>query len=111
MRGIMARLDCPKEVAVTKAIRSGGLDDLLTAHAVGCEICREIVAASAFMQGVGEVLRATLRCPTPACCIGGGDSLRMWRGLRRRRMCWIGFHLRPLLWLSEWVDGSFGIGL
>jgi hypothetical protein len=51
----MARLDCPEEVAVTKAVRSGGLDDLLGAHAAGCEICRGIVAASAYMRGVGEV--------------------------------------------------------
>jgi len=61
----MTRLDCPEEAAVTKAIRSGGLDDLLTAHAAECEICRGIVAASAYVQGVGEVSSNDAALPDP----------------------------------------------
>jgi hypothetical protein len=61
----MTRLDCSEEVAVTKAIRSGGLDDLLAVHVKGCEVCREIVAASGYMQRVGDVSSNDAALPDP----------------------------------------------
>jgi hypothetical protein len=59
----MARLDCPEEVAVSKAVRNGGLDTLLEAHVAGCEVCRGIVAASVYMQGVAKVSSSDAALP------------------------------------------------
>lgn len=50
----MERLDCSQGMAVAAAIRRGGLDATLAAHAAECEVCGGVVAASRYMAALGS---------------------------------------------------------
>jgi hypothetical protein len=59
----MKPANCPQEAALTKAIRTGRLDESLTSHADGCATCREIIQTASWMQALAHSSESSPNLP------------------------------------------------
>jgi hypothetical protein len=88
----MSRTDCPREEAVSEAVRSGKWEGPITRHAAECQICREIVQTSRWMQAMAESVESVSALPDA--------SVMWWRAQLSEREAKLERTQKALEWLQ-----------
>ena len=87
--------ECVQEAAVVNAVLCGhwprGCDDALVAHAVDCEVCREVAAIATLMHDDADRSRYEVHVPA--------SGQVWWRAAVRSRLESTQASVRPMTWL------------
>ena len=102
----MSHVACAQEPAVVNAVLSGhwpgGCDDTLVAHAVDCEVCREVAAIAMLMQDDAERSRYEVHVPA--------SGQVWWRAAVRARLDSTQASTRPMTWLHG-ITAAVAVGV
>ena len=102
----MIRIDCTHEPAVVNAVLSGhwprGCDDALVAHALECEVCREVSAIATLIHDDADRSRYETHVPA--------SGQVWWRAAIRARLDSTQASMRPMTWLHG-ITAAVAVGV
>ena len=102
----MTRLECTHEAAVVNAVLSGQWprhsDESLVAHAMECDVCREVASIATLIYDDSERSRYEVHVPA------AGQV--WWRSAIRARLESTQAAVRPISWLHA-ITGAIAIGV
>ncbi len=102
----MTRIDCTHEPAVVNAVLSGhwprGCDEALVAHALDCEVCREVSAVATLIHDDHDRARYEVQVPA--------SGQVWWRAAVRARLDSTQASMRPMTWLHG-ITAAVAVGV
>ncbi len=102
----MTHRNCPHESAVVEAVLAGRwpkpCDEALVAHAVGCDVCGEVVAITTLIHDDSERARSEVQVPA--------SGQVWWRAAVRARLDSTQASMRPMTWLHG-ITAAVAVGV